>query len=71
MMAMAIASTTRLPRHDALIQQVKIARQLVSNAEWLEFIADGGYDDAGAVAVGWLGRRAGRRLAGAGLLATA
>jgi len=32
-----------LPRHDALVQPVAPARQLVSNAEWLEFIADGGY----------------------------
>ncbi len=32
-----------LPGHDALVQPVALARQLVSNAEWLEFIADGGY----------------------------
>ena len=31
------------PRHDALIPDVRIARHLVSNAEWLEFIAAGGY----------------------------
>jgi ergothioneine biosynthesis protein EgtB len=31
------------PRHDTLIPKVRIARHLVSNAEWLEFIAAGGY----------------------------
>jgi len=31
------------PRHDELIGKLRIARQLVSNAEWLEFIAAGGY----------------------------
>jgi ergothioneine biosynthesis protein EgtB len=31
------------PRHDVLLQKVKIAKAPVSNAEWLEFIADGGY----------------------------
>ena len=31
------------PRHDELISEVRIARHLVSNAEWLEFIAAGGY----------------------------
>jgi ergothioneine biosynthesis protein EgtB len=31
------------PRHDELIPDVRIARHLVSNAEWLEFIAAGGY----------------------------
>lgn len=32
-----------LPRHDELIPKMKIARHLVSNAEWLEFIDAGGY----------------------------
>jgi ergothioneine biosynthesis protein EgtB len=31
------------PRHDALIPDTRIARHLVTNAEWLEFIAAGGY----------------------------
>jgi ergothioneine biosynthesis protein EgtB len=31
------------PRHDVLLQKVRIAKALVSNREWLEFIADGGY----------------------------
>jgi ergothioneine biosynthesis protein EgtB len=31
------------PRHDELIPDVRIARHLVSNAEWLAFIDDGGY----------------------------
>ena len=31
------------PRHEELIPKVRIARHLVSNAEWLAFIAAGGY----------------------------
>jgi ergothioneine biosynthesis protein EgtB len=31
------------PSHDALIPHVRIARHLVTNAEWSEFIAAGGY----------------------------
>ncbi|MGB6351731.1 MAG: ergothioneine biosynthesis protein EgtB [Pseudolabrys sp.] len=31
------------PLHDELIPQVRIARHLVTNAEWLEFIEAGGY----------------------------
>jgi ergothioneine biosynthesis protein EgtB len=31
------------PRHDELIPAMRIARHLVSNAEWLEFIEAGGY----------------------------
>ena len=32
-----------LPHHDALIPDVRIARHLVSNAEWIEFIEADGY----------------------------
>jgi ergothioneine biosynthesis protein EgtB len=31
------------PAHQSLIQPVRIARKLVTNREWLEFMADGGY----------------------------
>jgi ergothioneine biosynthesis protein EgtB len=31
------------PRHDVLLQKVRLGKSLVSNAQWLEFIADGGY----------------------------
>jgi ergothioneine biosynthesis protein EgtB len=32
-----------LPRHDVLIPNVRIARRLVSNGDWLKFIEAGGY----------------------------
>jgi len=32
-----------LPRHETLIPTMRIARHLVTNAQWLEFIAEGGY----------------------------
>ncbi len=32
------------PRHDELISPVRIARHLVSNADWFEFIEAGGYE---------------------------
>jgi ergothioneine biosynthesis protein EgtB len=31
------------PRHDVLLQKIRLARALVSNGQWFEFIADGGY----------------------------
>ena len=31
------------PAHEVLLQPVRLAANLVTNAEWLEFIADGGY----------------------------
>lgn len=31
------------PRHDVLLQKMRIAKSPVSNAEWLAFMADGGY----------------------------
>jgi ergothioneine biosynthesis protein EgtB len=31
------------PAHDVLLQPVRLARALVTNGAWLEFIADGGY----------------------------
>jgi ergothioneine biosynthesis protein EgtB len=33
------------PRHSVLLQPFKLADRLVTNSEWLEFVADGGYDE--------------------------
>jgi ergothioneine biosynthesis protein EgtB len=42
------------PRHDALIRPFRLADRLVSNAEWLDFMTDGGYRTASLwLADGW------------------
>jgi ergothioneine biosynthesis protein EgtB len=33
------------PRHDALLRDYRLAGRLVTNGEWLDFMADGGYAD--------------------------
>ena len=43
------------PAHQELLREGRIARNLVTNGEWLEFMADGGYTTPIAVAVGRLG----------------
>jgi ergothioneine biosynthesis protein EgtB len=39
------------PAHQVVLRPVRLAPSLVTNGEWLEFMADGGYD----LVVGWLG----------------
>lgn len=42
------------PQHDALVHPFRLANALVTNAQWLAFIADGGYGDAALwLADGW------------------
>lgn len=42
------------PRHSVLVHPYRLADRLVTNAEWLEFIADGGYTTASLwLADGW------------------
>ena len=57
------------PAHRVLVGPVRIARALVTNGEWLEFIQRRRLRQPGAVALGRLGRGAERRLAGARPLA--
>ena len=57
------------PAHQVVLQPVRLAPSLVTNGEWLEFMADGGYTTPTLVAVGRLGRGRGARLGGARLLA--
>ncbi len=39
------ASSTIRPRHTSFLQPHEIADRAFTNAEWLEFMADDGYDD--------------------------
>ena len=57
------------PAHRVLVGPVRIARALVTNARWLEFMSDGGYATPIALALRRLGHGAGGRLARARLLA--
>jgi len=42
------------PRHDVLVHPHRLADRLVTNGEWLEFMADGAYADAGIwLSDGW------------------
>ena len=42
------------PRHEALVREYRLASRLVTNGEWLEFMADGGYaTPAHWLADGW------------------
>jgi ergothioneine biosynthesis protein EgtB len=48
------------PRHRAFLEPFRIADRPVSNAEWLEFIEDGGYRTAALwMSEGWAAREAG------------
>jgi ergothioneine biosynthesis protein EgtB len=49
------------PRHRVLLQNVRLARQLVTNAEWLEFMEAGGYASPSLwLSDGWAAVEAGR-----------
>jgi ergothioneine biosynthesis protein EgtB len=50
----SFAWDNELPRHEALIHPFQLADRLVSNAEWLQFMAEGGYRTASLwLADGW------------------
>ena len=58
------------PAHQVLLQPVRVARALVTNGEWLEFMADGGYATPSLwLSDGWATVE-GARLERAGLLAS-
>ncbi|HWB46314.1 MAG TPA: ergothioneine biosynthesis protein EgtB [Hyphomicrobiaceae bacterium] len=50
----SFAYDNECPRHNALLQDYRLADRLVTNGEWLDFMADGGYaDPAHWLADGW------------------
>ena len=53
------------PRHDVLVHPFDVADRLVTEGDWRDFVDDGGYERAGAVAVRRVGRGAERGLDGA------
>ncbi len=56
------------PRHRVWLEPYRLADRLVTNGEWLEFMADGGYAPARALALRRLGEGQRRRLARAAVL---
>ena len=57
-----------LPRHRVWLEPYALADRLVTNGEFAEFIADGGYREAGAVALCRMGRRGTERVERTALL---
>ena len=57
-----------LPRHQQCLEPYRLADRLVTNGEWLEFMADGGYRAPRAVALRRLGQGQRRGLGRAALL---
>ena len=59
------------PRHRTVLEPYRLADRLITNGEWLEFMAAGGYRDRAVVARRWLAMRDRKRLERAALLAGA
>ena len=57
------------PAHQVLLQPVRLSPSLVTNGEWLEFMADGGYTTPTLWLSDGCGHRRGAGLERAGLLA--
>ncbi len=61
MTATAFCFDNEQPAHQVFLNPVRVSPALVTNGEWLDFMADGGLYDSNPMAVGWLvhGRSAG------------